>query len=222
MEREEGVVLPSAGGRAVSLEGEVQPVIRRCTVSRESLELSSGLDSHTEKGGNADPVLGTSTALTRCALTVSGASPLTSVAPLLSTTSRLSVLSVPFVPSTAGRSALTYVVPSISMEKGMSASVSTSRCAASRGDVSTPLLVAASSSVPTSMSSGTPIVSASDSGITLTVSGKGSLPDPGPTVMGLNGASPVLMESMSKLLQTQTQMLCTQAQAVAVQGLPAL
>ena len=40
--------------------------------------------------------------------------------------------------------------------------------------------------------------------------------------MGLNGASPVLMESMSKLLQAQTQMLCAQAQAVAVQGLPAL
>ena len=204
------MVLPFAGGQAVSLEGEVQPLIRRCTVSRESLEFSSGLDSHTETGGNVDPVPGTSAALTRCTVTVSGASPLMSVAPLLSTTSRLSVLSVPFVPSTAGRSALTSVVPSISMEKGISASVSTSRCAASRGDVSTPLLVAASSSVPTSMRSGTPIVSASDSGITLTVSGKGSLPDPGPTVMRLNGASPVLMESMSKLLQAQTQMLCAQ------------
>ena len=206
----------------MSLEGEVQPLIRRRSVSRESLELSSGLDSRSETGGNADPVLGTSAALTRCAVTASGASPLTSVALLLSTTSRLSVLSVPFVPSTAGRSALTSVVASISMEKGMSASVLTSCCAASRGNVSTPLLVAASSSVPTSTSSGTPIISASDSGITLTVSGKGSLSDPGPTVMGLHEANPVLMESMSKLLQAQTQMLCAQAQAVAVQGLPVL
>ena len=154
LEREEGVVLLSAGGRAVSLEGEVQPLIRRRTVSRESLELSSGLDSRTETGGNADPVLGMSAALTWCVVTASGASPLTSVAPLLSTTSRLSVLSVPFVPSTGGRSAHTSVVPSISMEKGMSASVWTSRCAASRSDVCTPLLVAPSSSVPTSTSSG--------------------------------------------------------------------
>ena len=114
----------------MSLESEVQPLIRRHTISRESLELSSGLDSHTETGGNADPMPGTSAALTRYAVTVSGASSLTSVAPLLSTTSRLSVLSVPFVPSTAGRSTLTSVVPSISMEKGLSASVSTSRCAA--------------------------------------------------------------------------------------------
>ena len=64
LEREEGVVLPSAGGQAVSQECVVHPLVRRGILSGNSLGFSSG-----ETGGNVDPVLGTSAALTRSTVT---------------------------------------------------------------------------------------------------------------------------------------------------------
>ena len=54
-----GVVLPSAGGQAVSQECVVQPLVRRGIVCGDSLGFSNG-----ERGGNVDPVLGKSVALT--------------------------------------------------------------------------------------------------------------------------------------------------------------
>ena len=77
----------------------------------------------------------------------------------------------------------------------VSITVSTSHHTVRRGGVST-----SSSGALTSRSLVLPEVSVGTSGST-TVSGKGSSGDPAPAITGLHGASPVLMESMSKLLQ---------------------
>ena len=120
------MVLLSAGGQTVSQESVVQPLVRRGIVSGDSLGFSNWLDSNGETGGNMDPVLGTSAALTRSTVTESEGSPLLFTAPSVSTTSRLSALSLPFVPSTAGHSALTSIVPSVPRSGCVSTSVSAS------------------------------------------------------------------------------------------------
>jgi len=92
----------SAKIHPISQEGIMQQLIRRCTVPRESLSLGNWLDYNRKMNGNADPMLVASVAVTQGIVTVSEGLPLTtSIYSSIISPSRISVLSAPFVPSTA-------------------------------------------------------------------------------------------------------------------------
>jgi len=237
-ECDESVVLPSAGGQALSREGVAQSSVRE--QSGASVEPSAGIAEsvrectehvreHVSEGGRgADgvshglPVLAqhvsmtsASTAAPSVVLTVptSGGSHMTSsVTPLLA-----SRITAPFATLTSGSSGLVSTVPSASRAGGVPVSVSGPH-RTDEGDVPS-LVIAAGSGVP---SSGVMSVSVGAPVDTFCLSGKGSLTNPMPVASGFQGANPMLAESMSKFLQAQMQMLWAQAQAVVVQGLPAL